>query len=169
MTRVYHSINEANCTVEEGTLPADWMTYAGGINVSLDGGLEKDGDKYYTNLEQILLWNPDVIYCNESGVPDYIMENEQWSQVQAVKDERVLQLPVGISRWGHKTSIETPLAMLWVANDLYPKRMEGLDLFGYYRRYYEEMFEFTLTEENFADISAGKNMRLTKELKEVSE
>lgn len=163
---IYHSINEANCTVEVDTLPADWMSYTGARNVSLNGDLEQDGDKYYTNLEQILIWNPEVIYCNEGGVPEYIKDNTQWSMVEAVQEGRVEQLPVGISRWGHKTSIETPLAMLWVANDLYPERFAGVDVFSYYKRYYEEFFEFTLTEDLYEEMLAGEGMRLNKNLEE---
>ncbi len=165
-TRVYHSINEANCTVASNTLPADWMHIAGGVNVSLDTELEKDGDKYYTNLEQIIYWNPDVIYCNEEGVPAYIMNNDQWSDIAAIKSGRVLQLPVGISRWGHKTSLETPLAILYVAQDLYPQAMQNVDVEAMIRSFYSDLFEFDVTDADLESILEGKAMRLTKDLKE---
>lgn len=166
---VYHSINEANCTVAKGTLPSDWMAHAGGVNVSMGSDLEKDGDKYYTNIEQILLWNPEVIYCNESGVPAYILANEQWGQIQAVKGQRVVQLPVGISRWGHKTSVETPLAILWVAKDLYPESFADVDDFALYQAFYQDLFEFELTEEIYQAMLSADDMRLSKSLKEVDE
>ena len=166
---VYHSINEANCTVEAETLPSDWMRHAGGSNVSIGSALEKDGDKYYTNIEQILLWNPEVIYCNESGVPGYILSNEQWQQIEAVKNQRVVQLPVGISRWGHKTSVETPLAILWVAKDLYPELFIEVDDFALYQEFYEELFEFDLSQEVYLAILSADDMRLSKSLKEVND
>lgn len=163
---VYHSINEANCTVEINTLPYDWMKIAGGINVSVGSELEKDGDKYYTNLEQILLWNPSIIYCNESGVDEYILENPKWRYIDAVINKDVKQLPIGISRWGHKTSIETPLAILWVSNDLYPELYEDVDLMEFYQRFYRELFEFELSEDMYEAMLVGDNMRLSKDLKE---
>ncbi|MBS7526285.1 ABC transporter substrate-binding protein [Fusibacter paucivorans] len=164
--RVYHSINEANCTVASDTLPADWMKVAGGINVSLGADLEKDGDKYYTNLEEIILWNPAVIYCNESGVPNYILTNPQWQFIDAVKNQDVKQMPIGISRWGHKTSIETPLAILWVANDLYPDRFVDVDLQGEVHQFYDTLFEFNLTEDMYQAIMRGETMRLPKNYEE---
>lgn len=166
LIHVYHSINEANCTVEVDTLPYDWMNIAGGYNVSVGSELEKDGDKYYTNLEQILLWNPEVIYCNESGVDDYILENPKWQYIEAVINKDVKQLPIGISRWGHKTSIETPLAILWVSNDLYPDLYMDVDLMDFYQRFYMELFEFELTYDMYEAMLTGDNMRLSKDLKE---
>jgi iron complex transport system substrate-binding protein len=160
--RVYHSINEANCTVASNTLPADWMKVAGGINVSLGADLEKDGDKYYTNLEQIILWNPQVIYCNESGVPNYIMTNPQWQFIEAVQNQAVKQLPIGISRWGHKTSIETPLAILWVASDLYPTYFETVDIKSEVCQFYETLFEINITDDMYQAIIHGETMRLPK-------
>jgi len=164
--RVYHSINEANCTVSNNTFASDWMKYAGGRNVSLGTELEKDGDKYYTNLEQIILWNPDIIFCNEWGVPAYILDNPQWQLIEAVKAKRVYQLPIGISRWGHKTSIETPLAMLWVANTLYPERITT-DIQEVAGKYYQTLFEFELTDDMYAQMLKGETMRLSKDTKEV--
>lgn len=61
---VYHSINEAVNTVGPNSLPEDWMRVAGGIDVSLGGELTMDEDKYFTTLEQILIWDPQVILCN---------------------------------------------------------------------------------------------------------
>ena len=166
--RVYHSINEANCTVANHTFAADWMRYAGGINVSMGAELEKDGDKYYTNLEQIILWNPEIIFCNEWGVSDYILNHPQWQLIKAVKDQNVYQLPIGISRWGHKTSIETPLAMLWVARTLYPEKVTT-EVEEMAKIYYQTLFEFDLTDDMYAQMLKGETMRIPKNAEEVGQ
>ena len=31
--------------------------------------------KTYTTLEQVFVWDPDIIICNESGVNDYILQD----------------------------------------------------------------------------------------------
>ena len=166
--KVYHSINEANCTVANDTFAADWMKYAGGLNVSLGTALEKDGDKYYTNLEQIILWNPEIIFCNEWGVSDYILKHPQWQLIEAVKKEKVYQMPIGISRWGHKTSIETPLAMLWVAKILYPEKFKA-DVREIARAYYHTLFEFELTDDMYDQMLKGETMRIPKDTKEAGQ
>lgn len=163
--RVYHSINEATCTVAEDTLPADWMKIAGGIDVSIGSNLLRDGDKYYTTLEEILLWNPDVVLCNEDGVDKYIQENPQWKSMDAVINDKVFLMPIGISRWGHKTSLETPLAIAWTAKKLYPHKFKDLDVELLTKTFYKDLFEYDLLDKELNQLMSGKNMRFTKDLK----
>ena len=162
--RVYHSINEAVNTVADGTLPADWMKVAGGIDVSLGSDLMQEDDKYYTTLEQILMWDPEVILCNVEGTDEYIRTQPAWENIQAVKDGRVYLMPVGISRWGHTTSTETPLAIVWTAKTLYPDYCEDIDLEALMRMFYSDLFEYDVTDEQIREILAGAGMRLSKEL-----
>ena len=163
--RIYHSLNEATNTVAKNTLPAEWMAIAGGIDVSIEGKLEQNGDKYYTSLEEILYLNPEIIFCNEDGVDEYIKEKEAWQEIDAVKNDKVYLLPNGISRWGHSTSIETPLAIGWTAKTLYPTVFEDFDIKQATLTFYKDFFEYDLSEEELNQLMSGKDMRLSKELK----
>jgi len=163
--RIYHSLNEATNTVAKNTLAAEWMAIAGGIDVSLEGKLEKDGDKYFTSLEEILYYNPEMILCNEDGVDEYIRQGQAWKEIDAVKNNKVYLLPNGISRWGHSTSIETPLAIGWTAKKLYPNIFEDFDIRKATLNFYEDLFEYKLSDEELDQLMSGKKMRLTKELK----
>ncbi len=162
--RVYHSINEAVTTVGQNTLPEDWMRVAGGIDVSLDGDLARDDDKYYTTLEQILVWDPEVIFCNVEGTDEYIRTQPGWENIDAVKNGRVYLMPVGISRWGHTTSTETPLAIVWTAKMLYPDYCADIELEELMRTFYRDCFEYEVSDEQISQILAGEGMRLSKEL-----
>ena len=162
--RVYHSMNEAVNTVAEDTLPHQWMEIAKGINVSLDGDLMLDGDKYYATLEDILAWNPQVILSNVEETTQYIMTQPAWENIEAVKNGRVYQMPVGVSRWGHKTSIETPLAIVWTAKTLYPEYCQQIDIEASIKEFYLEFFETELDDQQVNDILSGQGMRLTKAL-----
>ena len=161
--RVYHSVNEATRTDIKDTLPADWLQVAGAFNVSVNEKLKLiDGNKYFANLEQILLWNPQVILVNEDGVADYIRKNPQWSNIDAVKNGKVYQMPNGISRWGHPGSLETPLAILWTAKTLYPDRFPDLDMAKEAQNFYKEFFNYPLTDEVAAQVLSGKGMRIPR-------
>lgn len=161
---VYHSLVEATNTVDAGTLPSEWMTLAGGDEVSIDQNLAQDKEKFYATLEQIILWNPDVILCNEDGVDGYIMSKDQWQSIEAVKNNQVYIMPNGISRWGHTTSIETPLAIIWTAKTLYPDLTEDLNLKTRTMDFYSQLFEYDLTEDEYQQIIAGRGMRFEKDL-----
>jgi iron complex transport system substrate-binding protein len=160
--RVYHSVNEATRTDARNTLPADWTQAAGAINVSLDQELKFLEDKYFAGLEQILLWDPDVIIANEAGVADYIMTNKQWSSLSAVKNHKVYQMPNGISRWGHPGSLETPLAILWTAKTLYPEMFSDIDLMAETKYFYQEFFNYPISDQEATQVLSGKGMRVLK-------
>ncbi len=160
--RVYHSVNEAVRTDIKNSLPADWIKIAGGINVSLNEDLKTDGDKSYATLEQIYLWNPDVIIANEMGVADYILTNQQWASLKSVKEKKVYQMPVGISRWGHPGSLETPLAIRWTAKLLYPEYFKNFYMENETKEYYEKFFNIKLNEEQIQQILNGEGMRELK-------
>lgn len=159
---VYHSINEATRTDIEDTLPEDWIRVAGAVNVSVNENLKLLEGKNYASLEQIMLWDPEVIIANETGVADYIRENKQWSALRAVKNGKVYQMPNGISRWGHPGSLETPLAILWTAKTLYPGHFQDINMSDETKRFYKEFFGLQLNDETASKILSGEGMRVSK-------
>lgn len=160
--KVFHSINEATRTDFKGTLPAQWTAAAGAVNVSVHGDLRLTDNKYYASLEQIYLWEPDVILVHEASALEYIRTNEQWAALEAVKAGRVFKMPNGISRWGHPGSLETPLAILWTAKTLYPDKFSDLDMAFETKNFYSQFFDIQLSDEDVANILAGNGMRLPK-------
>lgn len=164
--KVYHSINEVTRTSAPNTLPAEWLERAGGINVALEGDLEKEEDKFYTTVEDIMYWNPEVILVNEPGTYEYIMSREEWQNIDAVLNSRVHLMPTGISRWGHATSLETPLAIVWTLKTLYPEYSEDIDLIALTREFYTQLFEYELSESEIEQILSGMDMRKAKTLKD---
>lgn len=159
---IYHSVNEASRTDAPNTLAAEWIILAGAYNVSVGEPLRFHDNKYFASLEQIYLWDADVIIANQEGVDEYILTNEKWSGLKAVQNKQVYQIPVGISRWGHPGGMETPLAMIWTAKLLYPDRFEDVDIEMITREFYSEFFNHTVSDDMLAQILSGKNMRMPK-------
>lgn len=160
--RVYHSVNEAGRTDAPNTLPAEWTALSGANNVSVGSSLRLHDNKYFASLEQIYLWDADIIIANQEGVDEYIMTNEKWSGLKAVQEGRVYQIPVGISRWGHPGGMETPLAMLWTAKLLYPARFEDVNIEDITRNFYNTFFGHSISDPMLSQILSGKNMRMPK-------
>lgn len=162
ITTLYHSVNEATRTDIRESLPADWLNTVGVINVSVDQKLRDIDNANYATLEQIYLWDPDFIIANEAGVPDYIINNEQWKGLRAVRENRVYQIPNGISRWGHPGSIETPLAILWTSQLVYPDYFAHINMIDETKEYYSRFFNISLSDEEVNNILMGKGMRVPK-------
>lgn len=160
--RVYHSVNEATRTDARNSLAADWTEKCGIINVSVGKELKLVEGKNFASLEQILLWDPDLIIVNEAGVAEYMYSNEQWAPLKAVKEKKVYQMPIGIARWGHPGGMETPLGILWTAKTVYPERFEDLDIRAEAREYYKKFFNYSVSDELLNKILEGKDMRRLK-------
>jgi iron complex transport system substrate-binding protein len=160
--RVYHSVNEAHRTDPEESIPTEWIELIGAKIVTKESKLEFLDNRYFASMEQILSWNPDVILVNEDGVDQYIVENEKWRAISAVKSEQVYLLPNGISRWGHPNSLEIPLGALWTAEKLYPERFEDVDIKTIVIDFYKEYFDLELEDEVLDQLLTGKDMRLEK-------
>lgn len=160
--RLYHAVNEAVRTDSAGSYCAEWIAHMGVVNVSTDGtALRLDGSKSYTTLEQIYAWDPDLIICNEAQVDDYILTDEKWQGLRAVREKRVYQIPIGVTRWGHPNSVETPLAMLWLSQLLYPDRFT-FDLNDEIRRFYQTFYDYTVDDDTLDAIMEADSMRKPK-------
>ncbi len=163
--RVFHSINEATRTDPKGSIAAEWFEKSGFELVSASEDLKFISGDYYASLEQILKWNPQAIFVNENGVDAYIMTDEKWQSLDAVKSGRVYMLPVGISRWGHPNSLEIPLAMMFTVKKMYPQYFEDLDIASEMTYFYKTFFNLDMDEKMIQEILRGEGMRIRKDQK----
>ena len=161
---VYHSVNEVVRADIPGTLSYEVLEAAGCRNVVTDAAeLQLDGDKGYVTVEQIYVWDPDIILANEPAAVEYFRTDDKFSGLRAVREGQVLQLPVGISRWAHPGSLESPLATLYLAATLYPDRFADVDLRAEIREFYETFFRISLSESDIDTILSGEGMRAPRE------
>jgi iron complex transport system substrate-binding protein len=110
---------------------------AGGVSVSAD----LSGSWNTVSLEQILVWNPDVVVIPSYGsatVAD-IVGNADWQSVSAVRTGRVFKMPRVFG------TMDTPLpesllGVVWLSTAFYPERAtfdvraEAVD---FYQTYYD--------------------------------
>lgn len=160
--RVYHAVNEATRTSVPGTTSYEFLEHVGAINVAADVDMKNVENNHYVSLEQILEWNPEVILVNEDGVEEYILMKEQWKNIDAVINEEVYLLPNGLTRWGHPNSVESPIALLYIAKLLYEDAFQDVDIEKEIYDFYHTYFSAELTDEQISEIISGKGMRLRK-------
>jgi iron complex transport system substrate-binding protein len=94
---------------------------AGGVSVSK----ELTGYWNDVNLEQVVVWNPDVIFVPTYGGAsvEAITESEEWAILGAVQAGRVYQLPQFISPWDTPVP-DSILGIIWMAETLYPDQVD---------------------------------------------
>jgi iron complex transport system substrate-binding protein len=163
--KLYHCLTEPTHTDAQGSISTDWLRATGIVNVSAVQADSAFTGKTHVGVEQVILWNPDVILANEPGTVETVTGDAQWSSVSAVKNKRVYQMPIGISRWGHPGSLETPLALLWTAKTIYPGYFGDIDIHAETKAFYKRFFNYDVSDELVLQILSGQGMRLDKNKK----
>lgn len=125
---------------------------AGGIPVSQD--LEA-GNRSQINYEQLMSWNPDVIFIDHGGMNDgktveelkqEIMENDVYSALNAVKNGEIYLSPSGVFYWD--MGIQKILLVMNMAKILHPEEFADLDMEAEVMNFYDKFFGYELTRED---------------------
>lgn len=126
-----------------------WMTTSGGINIGADVEYSTTNA---TSVEQILEWNPEVIFTSSMTplTPADIYADPALAEVDAVKNKRVYAVPSG-GFWWDPPSAESHLMMLWVAQVLYPESAD-FDLRAEMKEHYEFLYAYELSDDEIDQI-----------------
>ena len=106
------------------------------------------------DLEQILLWDPDVlIFAPDSCYAD-IAASEQWQSLGAVARGDYYKTPSGPYGWlSSPPAVQRYLGMLWLGELLYPE-YTAYDLQEKVTEYYKLFYGCDLTAEMYQDLIA---------------
>lgn len=124
---------------------------AGGIPVSKD--LEA-GNRSQINYEQLMAWNPDVIFIDHGGMNDgetveelkqEIMNNNAYSALSAVKNGQIYLSPSGVFYWD--MGIQKILLIMNMAKILHPEEFADLDMEAEVMTFYEKFYGYDLTRD----------------------
>ena len=100
-------------------------------------------------MEQILLWNPDVILFAPGSIYAVVGEDAAWKQVAAIQSGAYYEVPFGPYNWmGFPPSVQRYLGMLWMAELLYPEAAED-DLYAEVAEYFRLFYHSELSEAQY--------------------
>ena len=142
-----------NLTVAGQGFTNYWMEQSGAINPAA----QLTGEDLNVDMEQMMLWNPDLIYIGNftelqpSDLLENKLEGEDWSLIKAVQEGQVYKIPIGGYRWD-PPGVETPLMIKWAASHQYPELFADMDMKEEVSEFYQEVYNFTLTDEMLAEI-----------------
>ena len=107
------------------------------------------------DMEQILLWNPDVILFAPGSIYASVGEDAAWQQVTAIQNGAYYEVPFGPYNWmGFPPSVQRYLGMLWMAKVLYPEAAE-YDLYTEVAEYVRLFYHSELTEAQYDALVAN--------------
>lgn len=124
-TKVYYGDGDGLNAMVKGTVHTDVIDIAGGRNIAeIEESMR--GGAAIISLEQLMLWNPEVILFSPDSIYDEVAALPEWQGVDAVKTGRYYEIPSMPYNWmGRPASVNRILGIKWLSNLLYP------DIFGY--------------------------------------
>ncbi len=98
---------------------------AGGINAV--EGIDAKGDFADVNIEEIIGWNPDVIWLPAYAdyTVDELINDPAWASINAIKNKAVYNFPSILEPWDQPTAA-VALGVSWATHSLHPE-LHSLD------------------------------------------
>ena len=129
-----------------------WIAQAGGISVTTEM-IEGQESLSYT-LEDLLLWNPDIMFTSSNGEVNDILADERLSDIPAVRNNDIYSVPRISHTWGNRTP-EQPLTILWAMNKMYPELYSNDELKEDIRYFYSHFFNYNFSDADLDEIVGG--------------
>ncbi|MDR0401230.1 MAG: ABC transporter substrate-binding protein [Treponema sp.] len=127
----------------------DWLA----VNAAVVDTPSSRGSGNETDMEQILLWDPDVILFASGSVYAAAGSDRLWSELRAVRQGDYFRVPEGPYNWmGGPPSINRYLGILWLGKLLYNGEY---DLYRETAEYYRLFYGFDLSRQRFDALTAG--------------
>ncbi|NLY73425.1 MAG: ABC transporter substrate-binding protein [Tissierellia bacterium] len=152
---VYYAEGDTGLMTEpEGSWHSEIIGMVGGINAA-DATVIKDQGKTEVSLEQLLLWNPDVIISwgdARGGYYSGILEDDAWSSIKAVEEGEVYEIPNNPFNWFDRPpSSNRILGIRWMANLLYPE-LYDYDIREEIVEFYDKFYHYEFTGDELEEL-----------------
>ena len=141
-----------------GSLHSEVLDYAGADNVAVLGDIASKGGNE-VSIEQILLWNPEVVILSPEANYNEVFTDPVWSNLPAVQNGQVFEVPQGPYNWlDRPPSVQRILGIKWLGNLLYP------DLFNYdmaeeAQKFFHLFWHYELSEEAAKALMSNSTYR----------
>jgi len=119
-----------------------WITAGGGHSVTNDGRSE---EVLSLSTETVIGANPDFIILFDPAHVEALKNDPTLSQLDAVKNHRVLVTPMGAHTWGNRT-VEQILTVLWAASAFHPDLFPHDELVAEVKSFYSKFFATELDD-----------------------
>ena len=117
------------------------------LDNAVSSGLGNEAD-----MEQILLWNPDVLIFAPDSCYDSAVVDDLWQQLDAVREGRCYETPCGPYGWlASPPSVQRYLGLIWLADLLYPEYCT-YDLKEAVTEYYSLFYGYALSNAEYEEL-----------------
>jgi iron complex transport system substrate-binding protein len=109
------------------------------------------------SIEQVLLWNPDVIITIDMDFAANVATDRAWAPIAAVQARRVHLSPKLPFGWvDFPPSVNRLIGLWWLAKILYPERFPE-DLRALTRDFYQRFYHVSIDDRQIDRVLAGRD------------
>ena len=142
--------------IAKGSFHAETINFMSD-NLAVVEDVVSSGAGNEVDLEQILLWDPDVIIFAPDSCYEDIAASEQWQSAGAVARGEYYKTPSGPYGWlSSPPAVQRYLGMLWLGELLYPGYAE-YDLQEKVTEYYRLFYGCDLTDAMYQELMADSH------------
>src|SRR4029077_13676817 len=131
---------------------AETLDFLGARNVAA----ERQGGLAIVSVEQVLLWNPDVIVTIDRDFAANVRSDPQWAEVAAVRAGRVHLSPKLPFGWvDFPPSVNRLIGLWWLGKILYPDQFSE-DMRALTRDFYTRFYHVTPSDADIDRVLDGR-------------
>ncbi len=154
--KVYYAEgNNGLSTDPSGSAHTELIDLCGGCNVA-DVSLAGGYGMVEVSMEQVLMWDPDVIIIGRASQEDLyhtIMNDQRWQQLRAVQEGKVFVRPQDPFSWfDGPTGPNQIIGIYWTVYRLFPDRISLDELKENVTEFYRLFYHYELNEEELSDL-----------------
>ncbi|MDD3314637.1 MAG: ABC transporter substrate-binding protein [Syntrophaceticus sp.] len=128
-------------------------------NVAVAEDISSKGAGNPVDMEQLVLWDPDVIIFAPDGIYDTVADDPAWQKLTAIKNGNYYEVPMGPYNWmGFPPSVNRYMGMIWITQLLYPDQAQ-CDVQQEATKYYDLFYHSELTEDQYKDLVANSLLK----------
>ena len=128
------------------------IEFLGAHNVASEGR----GGLVTVSIEQVLVWDPQVIVTIDREFAENVRNDPRWAQVEAVRNGRVHLSPKLPFGWvDFPPSVNRLIGLWWLAKIFYPDHI-GQDIRALTRDFYSRFYHVTPTDADIDRVLEGR-------------
>ena len=123
-------------------------------NVADLGKVSGSGSGTEISLEQLSLWDPELILFQEGSIYDTVGSDPAWADLSAVKSGNYYEVPGAPWCWlNNPPTVNQVLGMQWLPRLLYPDHYDD-DMYDTVAGYFKTFYGYDLSQAEFDEIAA---------------
>lgn len=143
-----------------GSYHTEILDLIGAMNVAENGDSESKEQSGSVTIEQIMVWDPQVIIVGQQGVTqddthEIIMTDVTWSGIDAVMNQAVYDIPNKPFNWFDRPpSVNRVIGIKYIGHLVYPE-IYDIDIKAHVKNFFQLYYRYDLSDEE-VDTMLGK-------------